>query len=213
MSCPKGRDMGCLLWVYVLNHSLAFSLSHCVQYRVIFDRDILRVWSILLRLGNDGFPHFLQSYAPTAQSEFITWTKTKHSTTSIIFHENEWPHSVSVCFISETRRGLRARKSESSQAFNTQSKRLFQYMGNIFCVEFPYTMSYPYIERCVGYWYVKFYELLDLRARKCFGNVPLVTSLAYSRMSHTRMISIVRTRMVSQLRWLHLHSPGGHCWH
>ena len=54
-------------------------------------------------------------------------------------------------------------------------------MGKIFCVEFRmfllkfHTKSYQYNERCVVYWWVKIYELLDLRARKCLWNAPQVS--------------------------------------
>ena len=38
--------------------------------------------------------------------------------------------------------------------------------------EIPHKISYPYIERCGFYSQVKIYELLDLRAHKCFWNGP-----------------------------------------
>ena len=34
--------------------------------------------------------------------------------------------------------------------------------------EIPHKISNPYIERCKFYWQVKIYELLDLRAHRCF---------------------------------------------
>ena len=61
---------------------------------------------------------------------------------------------------------------------------IFQHMGKIFCVEFqrvpfeiPHKLSYPHIERCWFYSQVKIEELLDLKAHKCFWNVPLVRTL------------------------------------
>ena len=38
--------MGCLLWVHNLNKALATFLSNCIQYRVIFDHDIVRIYCI-----------------------------------------------------------------------------------------------------------------------------------------------------------------------
>ena len=38
--------------------------------------------------------------------------------------------------------------------------------------EIPHKISYPYIERCVFYSAMKMWELLDLRAHKCFWNGP-----------------------------------------
>ena len=36
----------------------------------------------------------------------------------------------------------------------------------------PHKISYPYIERCRFYSHVKIWELLDLRAHKCFLKRP-----------------------------------------
>ena len=45
--------------------------------------------------------------------------------------------------------------------------------------EIPHKISYPYIERCDVYTTkLKFQELLDLRAHKCFWNAPLVTYMS-----------------------------------
>ena len=38
--------------------------------------------------------------------------------------------------------------------------------------QIPHKISYPYIERCGFYSQVKIEELLDLRAQKCFWNIP-----------------------------------------
>ena len=38
--------------------------------------------------------------------------------------------------------------------------------------EIPHKISYPYIERYDFYAILKFLELLDLRAHKCFWNAP-----------------------------------------
>ena len=58
---------------------------------------------------------------------------------------------------------------------------LFWCMGKIFCVGFQrfllkfHTNSCPYNDRCVVYWWVKIYELLDLWAPKCLRNAPQVS--------------------------------------
>ena len=47
---PAGAAVGCsaikrLLWVHSLNGTFEFLLSYCVQFHVVFDRDIWRVYS------------------------------------------------------------------------------------------------------------------------------------------------------------------------
>ena len=42
--------------------------------------------------------------------------------------------------------------------------------------EIPHQISYQYIERCAFYLDVKIWELLDLRAHKCFWNAPQESS-------------------------------------
>ena len=39
-------------------------------------------------------------------------------------------------------------------------------------LEIPLKISYPYIERCGFYSQLIIWELLDLRAHKCFWNAP-----------------------------------------
>ena len=43
IACPRGRDIGCLLWVSYLIFVLPFSVSSYVWYTGILDRDISRV--------------------------------------------------------------------------------------------------------------------------------------------------------------------------
>ena len=40
---PLGRGVECIFLVHSLNNVLDFFLSFCVQYRVLFDRDLTRV--------------------------------------------------------------------------------------------------------------------------------------------------------------------------
>ena len=44
---PLGRGMVCLLWVQSLNYVLPLLLTRSLQYRVILDRDIPRVYCII----------------------------------------------------------------------------------------------------------------------------------------------------------------------
>ena len=56
--------------------------------------------------------------------------------------------------------------------------------------EIRHKISYPYIERCYFYTTLKFQELLDLRAHKCFWNAPQITT--QKRLHPTTMASISR---------------------
>ena len=42
--------------------------------------------------------------------------------------------------------------------------------------QIPHKISCPYVERCVVYWWMKIYKLLDLQARKWFWNNPQTIS-------------------------------------
>ena len=64
--------MGCLLWIHNLNKVLAFSLSYCVQYHVIFQHDMSRVYHISSMLVIER----LQSFAKQ-QAYFYSWLQTQ----------------------------------------------------------------------------------------------------------------------------------------
>ena len=44
--------------------------------------------------------------------------------------------------------------------------------------EIPHKISYPYMERYDFYSKLEFWELLDLRAHKCFWNAPRTHNIA-----------------------------------
>ena len=52
---PSGRDMGSLFWVHSLRKALAFFLSWCVKYRIIFDHYISRVYDIQLNVAYNHY--------------------------------------------------------------------------------------------------------------------------------------------------------------
>ena len=68
---------------------------------------------------------------------------------------------------------------------------IFQSMGKIFVWNFKGSLwnstqiSYPYTERCGFYSQMTIYELLDLRAHRCFWNAPLHTITTVDQISYS----------------------------
>ena len=93
--------------------------------------------------------------------------------------------SKHVWYWGELQKHVWALKSKSSYIFICElNPHLSMHGSDIFCgiskctLEIPHKISCPYIERCDFNTVLKFKELLDVNAHKCFLNAPLVTSQA-----------------------------------